>query len=67
MGIGIVLLVCFIVVMLLWGLSLVAPLPDQFAKASSWLAFLACLILGLMVFLYGSGVIVIERPAPMAR
>lgn len=59
----IILLVCFVVVMLLWFLSMVVGLPDGAGgRYSPWLAFLACLILGLVVFLAGSGVIVIDRP-----
>lgn len=55
----IVLLVCFIVVMLLWALSK----SGAVAVNSDWMAFIACLILGIVVFLYAGGVIVVERPA----
>lgn len=54
-----ILLVLFVVTMFLWGLALVEVLPSA-PKAASWLAFLACLILGLVVFLVGTGMIVVE-------
>lgn len=47
----IVLLVCFVVVMLLWFFSNLGP--TAFAVYYPWLAWLACLILGIMVFLIG--------------
>ncbi len=47
---AIVLLVCFVVVMLLWGLSLLGAVPGE-GKYPPWLAFFACLILGAVVFL----------------
>ncbi len=53
-----VLFVIFIIVMVMWGLikaGSIAGNPD-------WLAFIAVLILGIVVFLLGTGVIVIERP-----
>ena len=55
--------VCFIVVMLLWFLMLMGAVttPEKSVQASPWLAFIAVLILGIVVFLLGSGVIVIER------
>jgi hypothetical protein len=47
---SIVLLVCFIVVMLLWLLSLLGAVQGL-APNSPWLAFFAVLILGIAVFL----------------
>ena len=44
----IVLLVCFVVIMLVWLLSLLAVIP--FGAAAGWLAFAACLVLGIAVF-----------------
>ncbi len=48
----IILLVVFVVVLLLWFLSLTgtAPVPP-----SPWLPFIAVLILGVVVFLVGTG------------
>ncbi len=56
----IILAVGFFVVLLLWFLSMIgkAGVP---AEGSPWLAFIAVLILGIVVFLMGSGVIVVER------
>jgi hypothetical protein len=57
----IVLLVVFVVVMLLWFLSLMGatnPTYSWAVTASPWLAFFSCLILGIVVFLTGSGVVV---------
>lgn len=59
----IVLLVCFIVLMLLWFLTLVAPGASQIATYSPWLAFLAVLILGVVVFLVGSGTVAVGMRA----
>lgn len=56
----IVLLVCFVVVMLVWLLAMLGAIPKD-NPASSWLPWFACLILGVVVFLVGSGVIVVER------
>ena len=42
--------------MLLWGLSKTGAV----AVNSDWLAFIAVLILGLVVFLVGGGVIVVK-------
>lgn len=55
----VILLVCFVVVMLLWGFSLAGALSAN----SHYFAFAAVLILGIVVFLYGTGVIVLDRPA----
>lgn len=46
---GIVLVVCFVVVMLLWLLSLLGAEPN-IAKHSPWLAWLAVLFLAALVF-----------------
>jgi hypothetical protein len=57
----IVLLVVFVVILLLWFLSLMGatnPATPWAATASPWLAFFACLILGIVVFITGSGVVV---------
>ena len=54
-----VLLVIFIVVMLLWGLSK----SGAVAVNGDWMAFIAVLILGVVVFLYAGGVIVVDRGA----
>lgn len=43
---GIVLLVLFVLVMAIWGLSILGTV----AVASVWLAFFACLLLGVAVF-----------------
>jgi hypothetical protein len=56
----IVLLVCFVVVMLLWFLSMMGAVPNA-TTASPWLAFIACLILGIVVFLTGSGISTMPR------
>jgi len=56
-----VLMVIFIVVMLLWGLAKTGSVTAN----TDWLAFIAVLILGICIFLVGTGVIVIEHP--MAR
>lgn len=56
----IVLLVFFVVVMAVWMLSLLGAMPNA-PTYSPWLAFFACLILGIVVFLLGTGAIVIER------
>lgn len=55
----IILLVIFVVVLLLWGLSLHGAVNAN----SNYFAFIAVLILGIVVFLVGSGVIVV---APVA-
>lgn len=49
----IVLLVLFVVIMFLWFISMVggANIPSVVASHSGWLAFSACLVLGLAVFL----------------
>ncbi len=51
----IILLVIFVVVMVMWAAN--AP-GDVRAK---WLAWTAVLILGIVVFLVGTGVIVVEK------
>jgi hypothetical protein len=45
-----VLLVVFVVVLAVWFLSLIATGPIAREPYGSWLAFLACLILGIVVF-----------------
>jgi hypothetical protein len=57
----IILLVCYTVVMLIWLLSLLGAHPAA-APYSPWLAFFAVLILGVVVFLLGSGVVVWRAP-----
>ena len=57
---GIILLVCFVVVMLVWLLALLGALPDS-PRFSPWLAFIACLIVGLAVFVVGPGMVVVAR------
>jgi predicted membrane channel-forming protein YqfA (hemolysin III family) len=53
----IVLLVVFVVVMLIWLLAKTGAI----AANSDWLAFIAVLVLGVVVFLVGTGVVVVER------
>ena len=53
-----ILLVVFVVVMVVWLLMLTGTIVGN----DRWLAFIACAILGAVVFLVGSGVIVVERP-----
>jgi len=57
---AIVALVCFVVIMLMWFLLLLGAVPEG-KDYGRWLAFLACLILGLVVFLIG-GVVVVRAP-----
>jgi hypothetical protein len=47
---GIVILVCFVMVMFLWLLSLLGAVPNA-PNYSPWLAWFACLFLGLIVFI----------------
>jgi hypothetical protein len=54
----IILLVCFTMVMFIWLLGNLGSVA--MGDAGKWLAFFACLILGVVVFLLGSGVIVVE-------
>lgn len=56
----IVLTVMFVMVMFLWLLAMLGAQPNS-PSYSPWLGWFACLILGIVVFLLGSGVIVIER------
>ncbi len=53
----IVILVIFVVLMLVWALMNAKSILGD----PKWLAWGACLILGTIVFLLGSGVLVIER------
>lgn len=47
-----VVLVCFVVVMLLWLLAMLGVGGTSVpANASGWLAFFACLCLGVIVFI----------------
>ena len=55
-----ILLVIFVVVLLLWFLSMMGAVSLNPA-ASSWFPWIACLILGIVVFMLGTGVIVVER------
>lgn len=48
----IVILVCFVMVMFLWLLSLLGAVA-QLNTASGWLGWFACLLLGLAVFVAG--------------
>ena len=50
----IVLLVFFTVIMAVWLLALLGAIPNA-AGVSPWLAFFAALILGIVVFLLGTG------------
>jgi len=57
----IILVVIFTLCMFLWLLALLGSIPN--APASSpWLAFFAVLVLGIVVFLLGSGAIVWRAP-----
>ena len=47
---GLVLLVLFVVVLALWFLALIGAAGERVPQQSSWLAFIACLILGVIVF-----------------
>ncbi len=62
----IVLLVFFTVVMAVWLLSLLGTSPGL-VNASPWLGFFACLILGIVVFLMGSGVVVVQSGSAVIR
>ena len=55
----IILLVCFVVVMLLWLLALLRVIPTE--NAHPWLSFFAVLIVGIVVFLVGNGVVTVMR------
>jgi hypothetical protein len=59
----IVLLVCFTMVMFLWLLTLLGAVGTP--NASPWLAFFACLILGIVLFLTGSGFVVARASLPL--
>lgn len=54
---GLVVLVCFVVVMLLWLLANLGAVPNG-PTYSPWLAFFACLLLGIAVFVTGVPVVV---------
>lgn len=51
------LFVVFVVVMLLWGLARSGAITAN----TDWLAFVAVLVLGAVVFLVGAGVVVVDR------
>lgn len=53
----IVLIVMFVMVMFLWLLTMLGAVPNT-GHYSPWLAWFATLILGIVVFLVGSGVII---------
>lgn len=53
----IILVVCFVMVMFLWLLAMLGAMPNS-PVYSPWLGWFACLILGVMVFCIGSGVVV---------
>ncbi len=55
-----VLVVCLIMVMFLWLLSLLGAVPGL-AERSGWLVFFACLILCAIVLGLGTGVVVWTR------
>lgn len=66
MAIFIIILVCFTMVMFIWLLYLLGGVslggqPAQPAGAGGWLPWFACFFLGVVVFLIGSGVIVIQK------
>lgn len=56
----IVLLVCFVIVEFIWLLSLLGAVPNSPAY-SPWLAWFSTIILGIVVFLFGSGTITVPR------
>ncbi len=56
----IILLVVFTMDMFIWLLGMLGAIPaESAARVSPWLAFFACLILGIVVFLIGSGTVTI--------
>jgi hypothetical protein len=57
----IVLLVLFVLVMGVWGLALAGGIAVS-SKAESVLGFVACLILGVVVFLAGFGTPLMRPP-----
>lgn len=57
-----VVLMIFIIVMVIWGLILWGAVT---AGNVNKLAFLAVLLLGIIVFLFGSGTITFDRPPPV--
>lgn len=65
---GLVVLVCFVVVMLVWLLALIGVVgpgrsaePGRSADYSGWLAWFACLLLGLAAFVVGAPAAVVVR------
>lgn len=63
---SVILVVLFTMVMFLWLLGLLganqSPPNALAATFSPWLAWFACLFLGIVVFLTGTGVIVWRQP-----
>ena len=59
----IILLVMFTLCMGLWLLSMLGAVstPDRTAVYSPWLAWFSILVLGIVVFLLGTGVIVVQK------
>jgi len=57
----IILLVLWVMSMFLWLLALLGAVP-QTAQYGHWLSFFAVLVLGLVVFLLGTGAVVWQRP-----
>lgn len=58
---GIVVLVLFVMVMFLWLLGLLGGDNAIAVKSSPWLAWFACLFLGIVVFLTGFGYVTLPR------
>ncbi|HMF18956.1 MAG TPA: hypothetical protein VKE98_17240 [Gemmataceae bacterium] len=56
----IILLVMFVVVLMVWLLALLGAIPGS-PTYSPWLAFFGVLILGIVVFLVGSGTATLPR------
>lgn len=48
---ALIVLICFIIDMFIWFLALVGVVPVEHAnRASPWLAWIACILLGFVVF-----------------
>lgn len=58
MSISLIIIVCFIMVMFLWLLALLNVFPNV---SANWLAWFACLFLGLVVFVQVSGTLNLIR------
>jgi hypothetical protein len=50
-----IVMVCFVMVMFLWLLSNLKAIPGT-PDYSPWMAFFACLLLGIAVFAGGAGI-----------